>query len=121
MSLAVRLRPEDPTPPFEQLRSQIAAAITSGDLPTGWRLPTVRQLAGDLGVAAGTVARSYRELEAAGLVVTARGAGTRVAPLTAQPVQTQLEQLTASFVEQAHRLGASDRAIQDEVARRLRR
>ena len=43
--------PASPTPPFEQLRAQYVAAIASGELPPGSRLPTVRRLAGDLGLA----------------------------------------------------------------------
>ena len=59
---------DDPTPPFEQIRAGLASEIQSGRLSGGRRLPTVRQLAGDLRVAVGTVARAYRELEEAGLV-----------------------------------------------------
>lgn len=68
----------DPTPVFEQLRVQIANQIRLGTLPSDARLPTVRQLAADLGVSPGTVARTYSLLEADGLIVTRRGAGTRV-------------------------------------------
>ncbi|MBW4040899.1 MAG: GntR family transcriptional regulator [Acidobacteria bacterium] len=68
-----------PVPPFEQVREQLAGAILTGDLSAGDRLPSIRQLAADLGLAAGTMARAYSELESAGLVVTARGRGTRVA------------------------------------------
>lgn len=69
---------ENPTPPFEQIRSQIESQILLGSLPNGERLPTVRQLAADLGLAPGTVARAYAALDAAGLIETRRGAGTRV-------------------------------------------
>lgn len=65
-------------PPHEQVRQQLAGLIRSGELAAGVRLPPVRQLAGDLGLANGTVARAYKELEAAQLVSTARAAGTRV-------------------------------------------
>lgn len=57
-------------PPYEQLRLQIAALIASRSLKDGERLPAIRQLAGDLGIAPGTVARTYRELEVLGLVRT---------------------------------------------------
>lgn len=67
-----------PTPPFEQVRAQLAARIASGDLTAGTRLPPVRRLAGDLGLAANTVARAYRDLEAAGLVETRGRNGTVV-------------------------------------------
>jgi DNA-binding transcriptional regulator YhcF (GntR family) len=65
-------------PPFEQVRSQIAAQIQSGQLPVGARLPTVRGLAAQLGLAANTVARAFGELEHAGLVATRGRAGTTV-------------------------------------------
>jgi GntR family transcriptional regulator len=67
-----------PTPPYEQIRSQIENQILLGTLANGQRLPTVRQLASDLGLAPGTVARAYSELELASLIETRRGAGTRV-------------------------------------------
>ena len=67
-----------PIPPFEQLRAQLVDQIRSGQLAAGHRLPSIRQLAGDLRVAPGTVARAYSALEAAGLVETSRAAGTRV-------------------------------------------
>jgi DNA-binding transcriptional regulator YhcF (GntR family) len=62
------------TPPFEQIRSQLAAHVDGGALQPGDRLPTVRRLAEDLGVAANTVARAYRELEQSGVIET-RGRG----------------------------------------------
>lgn len=69
---------ETATPPYEQVQRQITSLIAVGQLNPGTRLPTVRSLAADLGVAAGTVARAYKELEAAGLVVTNRRQGTVV-------------------------------------------
>ena len=57
-----------PVPPYEQIRSQLATQIGDGTLPAGTRLPTVRRLAGDLGLAVNTVARAYKELETAGLI-----------------------------------------------------
>lgn len=71
--------PDSAVPPFEQVRTQIAEAIQRGELTAETRLPTVRQLAGDLGLAVNTVARSYRELEAAGLIETRGRNGTFVA------------------------------------------
>ena len=67
----------DARPPFEQIREQLTDQIRSGDLAAGHRLPSVRQLAGDLRIAPGTVARAYSELEADGLLESSRS-GTRV-------------------------------------------
>lgn len=78
MNLRVHVDSSDPTPPFEQLRRQLADLIRTGTLVDGQRLPSVRQLAADLSLAAGTVARAYAELEKGGLVLSRRGAGTRV-------------------------------------------
>lgn len=69
-----------PVPVFEQLRVQIAGEVRSGRLSGGTRLPSVRQLAADLDIAPGTVAKAFTALEAEGLVTTSRAMGTRVAP-----------------------------------------
>jgi DNA-binding transcriptional regulator YhcF (GntR family) len=73
------------TAPYEQVRVQLAARIGDGRLPAGSRLPTVRALAGELGLAVNTVARAYKELEADGLVATEGRRGTRVTGHVATP------------------------------------
>jgi DNA-binding transcriptional regulator YhcF (GntR family) len=111
---AVRIDPASTVPPYDQVRTQIAEHITSGVLAKGARLPPVRQLAADLGLAAGTVARAYQELENAGLVTTRRGGGTRVAEATVlsrAALDTALAARTVEFIAAARRLGASDDAI----------
>jgi DNA-binding transcriptional regulator YhcF (GntR family) len=67
-----------PVPPFEQVRAKLAGQIVDGTLAVGTRLPTVRQLAEDLGIAANTVGRAYRELEQTGLIETRGRGGTFV-------------------------------------------
>jgi DNA-binding transcriptional regulator YhcF (GntR family) len=67
-------------PPFEQLRAHILELVTSGELPAGFRLPPVRALADRMGLAANTVARAYKELEADGIVETRGRNGTAVSP-----------------------------------------
>jgi GntR family transcriptional regulator len=119
MSSALIVNPDDPTPPYEQLRRQLADLIESGQLVEGERLPPLRQLAGDLGLALGTVARTYRELEAARLVRSRRGAGTRVALSTPKPSarerQARLAGLASAYVMKARALGASDAEITGAV------
>ncbi|KFC53290.1 hypothetical protein GY12_18125 [Micrococcus luteus] len=82
---AVEIDLRSPVPPFEQIRARIADLVAAGKLPAGTRLPSVRALAGDLGIAPNTVVRAYRELEAAGVVRTARGKGTVVADTPPAP------------------------------------
>jgi len=74
----LRVDPDSAEPPFAQLRTQLTEQITAGTLQAGDRLPTVRRLAGDLGIAPNTVARAYRELEGDGLIVGRGRAGTFV-------------------------------------------
>lgn len=74
----LRIDPAGAVPPFEQLRSQLARQAADGSLPAGSKLPTVRGLADDLGVAPGTVARAYKELEADGVLETQGRRGTFV-------------------------------------------
>jgi GntR family transcriptional regulator len=115
MSAALTVLPDDPTPPYEQLRRQLADLIEGGQLVEGERLPPLRQLAGDLGLAVGTVARTYRELEGAGLVRSRRGGGTRVAQPSPKPSASEREaplaRLAATYVMKARTLGASDAEI----------
>ncbi|MFI2298602.1 GntR family transcriptional regulator [Actinacidiphila glaucinigra] len=67
-----------PVPPFEQLRAQLARQIQDRALAVGTRLPTIRRLAADLGLAVNTVGRAYRALEEAGLIETRGRAGSFV-------------------------------------------
>jgi DNA-binding transcriptional regulator YhcF (GntR family) len=69
---------DSPVPPFEQLRAQLARQIQDRTLAVGFRLPTIRRLAADLGLAINTVGRAYRELEEAGLIETWGRAGSFV-------------------------------------------
>jgi DNA-binding transcriptional regulator YhcF (GntR family) len=90
-------------PPYEQVRRRIAELAADGTLAAGAKLPPVRRLATDLGLAANTVARAYRELEQAGLVethgragtvITARAAGT---PAEAQRAAQRYAAATAAL------------------------
>ena len=99
---------DSPIPPYEQVRGQLAAMIGDDRLPVGTRLPTVRQLAGDLGLAANTVARAYRELEGAGLIETRGRHGTFVAPGRNDALD-RLQRAAASYAEESVRLGVEPR------------
>ena len=67
-SVRIALDPTSPIPPSVQVRRAIAGRIVRGSLLPGIRIPTVRELAGRLGLAPNTVAKAYRELEADGLL-----------------------------------------------------
>ena len=91
------------TAPYEQVRAQVAARIGDGRLPAGTRLPPVRALAAELGLAVNTVARVYKELEADGLVVTEGRRGTRVTGRVATP--GAVHQAAEALVLEARRAG----------------
>lgn len=104
--IALTVDPGGAESPFEQVRRQIASAAADGTLAPGHRLPTVRQLAADLGLAVNTVARAYRELEGDGVIVTQGRRGTFVASRS----ETTSAEVTASartLVGQARREGLS--------------
>lgn len=92
--------------PWRQVRDQLARLIGAGALPAGTRLPTVRQFARDLGLAPGTIARTYRELELSGLVDTGRARGTVVAETIAIDPMAALRDLARDYAASARALGA---------------
>ena len=113
---AVTIDLTDPTPPFEQLRRQFALLIETGQLAHGERLPSVRQLARDLGLAPGTVGRAYQELESAGLVRTRRGGGTTVSPTPRHTTKVAANHLAEAAWEYAARTVALGLTKADAVA-----
>lgn len=94
-------------PPFEQIRSQLLQAIGAGNLKPEDQLPTVRGLAADLGVAANTVAKAYRELELAGILVTRGRNGTFVAG-ELSPTKAAGARLAATVAQRMRELGMGD-------------
>ena len=99
--------PRSATPPYEQLRRQVVRLVRSGELAAGTRLPTVRALAGDLGLAVNTVAHAYRALERDGVVETRGRHGTFVA--VADDGRSEAVRAAEAFAERIRRLGV-DRA-----------
>ena len=112
MALDIAVDVHSPTPPYEQIRSQIAAYVQSGLLADGARLPTMRALAADLGVATGTVARAYSELESAGLVVSRRRTGTVVVGLPPQPpAEEEVRRTATRLAVQARAAGVDGETV----------
>jgi GntR family transcriptional regulator len=104
----LEIDPRSAVPPYEQLRQQVTALVLGGALEAGDRLPAIRQLANDLGLAGGTVARAYRELESDGVVTTHGRHGTVVAGLPRAPAPPpDLLAAARSYAGQASRTGAS--------------
>jgi len=111
----IRLDPQSAAPPYAQLQEQIGTMIRSGVLEEGSRLPAIRHLANDLGVAVNTVGRAYRELELDGLVAPHGRHGTVVrspAASSAPERRAGVASAAAAYAIEARHRGASlDQAL----------
>ncbi|GAA2691485.1 GntR family transcriptional regulator [Actinoplanes palleronii] len=96
--------PDAADPPYEQVRTQIAALAADGTLAAGTKLPPVRHLATTLGLAANTVARAYKELEQAGLVETRGRLGT-VVTARATGTSRRAQAAAIAYAESTRALG----------------
>jgi DNA-binding transcriptional regulator YhcF (GntR family) len=105
-ALAITVDASSGTPPFEQVRGGIRSQITDGSLAAGFRLPPVRSLADELGLAPNTIARAYRELEAAGFLETRGRAGTFVAA-TGDPREREGQRAARAFADRMTELGVT--------------
>lgn len=95
--------PASSVPPFEQLRAQVIEAVRTGELVAGAKLPTVRRLAGDLGIAPNTVARSYRELERDEVIET-RGRNGSFIAATGDATHRQAQAAATAYAERIRQL-----------------
>jgi len=119
----ISLDADDAVPPFQQIVDQIRAAIERGDLAAGIALPTVRQLADDLGIAPNTVARAYADLQENHWIVSEGRRGTRVAG--APPSRNKdlragaLTEAVRRFIDTLGRRGYTSAEIRDELRRHI--
>ncbi|GGW91565.1 GntR family transcriptional regulator [Streptomyces chryseus] len=104
VTLNIAIDADSGSAPYEQLRAQISEQARAGALPVGYRLPTVRGLAEELGLAANTVAKAYRALESDGVIETRGRNGTFVAA-AGDAAQRQAAAAAAGYAERARRLG----------------
>ncbi|MBE3000550.1 GntR family transcriptional regulator [Nocardiopsis sp. HNM0947] len=111
----IRIDPTSKVPPYEQIRAIVAIAAANGELPVGYRLPTVRALSGQLSVAVNTVARAYRELEQAGVVETRGRSGTFVAA-SGDDQRAEALEAARAYAEVIQRVGLDE----EEAVRILR-
>ncbi|WP_166867116.1 GntR family transcriptional regulator [Salinibacterium sp. ZJ70] len=114
----IRIDPRSTTPPFEQVRVQLLTQMQDGTLPAGTRLAPVRQLAAELNVAAGTVARAYKELEESGAVET-RGRGGTVVAWSTDAAERRIEMLAAQLASAAREERVSAARALEIVTRAL--
>jgi GntR family transcriptional regulator len=110
-------------PIYQQLVEQIREAVARGDLQPEERLPSVRQLSGDLVVNPNTVARAYLELERAGILVSRAGRGMFVAQprteLTKAARDRRLAESLDRWLTEAVHLGFSADEVVQLVSKRV--
>ncbi len=95
----------DPRPIYEQIQSELRRLMLTGALPPGSRLPSVRELAGQLAINPNTIQRAYRELESDGYILSVAGKGSFVAQVD-KLAEQQKKQAVEAFQAAAQRLRA---------------
>ncbi|MDV7219940.1 GntR family transcriptional regulator [Streptomyces prunicolor] len=105
--MTLKIHIDDSAAPYEQIRAQISKQARSGALPVGYKLPTVRGLAESLGLAANTVAKAYRALEADGVIETRGRNGTFVAA-AGSAAEREASLAAQAYAEKARRLGLAE-------------
>ena len=92
----------DPRPIYEQIQTELRRLMLTGVLPPGSRLPSVRELAGQLAINPNTIQRAYRELEADGYILSVAGKGSFVAQV--DQLAEQQKQAVDAFRAAAQKL-----------------
>jgi DNA-binding transcriptional regulator YhcF (GntR family) len=104
--LILKLDPASAVPTFLQLRAQLIDQVRIGDLKPGTRIPTVRALAEELGIAPNTVAKAYRQLEEDGILQTRGRNGSFVSP-QGGAAERKAQEAAAQFAARVRQLGIS--------------
>lgn len=114
--MRIPIQPDSAVPLYRQVADGMRAAIAGGLLQPGQPAPSVRALAAEIGVNYHTVARAWRELEAAGLLERQRGGAFLVAADAEHRSQDQeLRQQAQALCRQALASGLDATAIHDLV------
>ena len=114
-----RLDASSGVPPYLQLVHQVRQSLLLGYLRAGDRLPTVKELAGDLAINPNTVVKAYRQLEHEGLTGGRPGQGTFITATLAPPPPAASGSLRASLEDwfrSAQEAGLSEEAVTALIA-----
>lgn len=109
-------------PIWLQLRNRLVYLISSGQFAVGDKLPTVRELAVDLGINYNTVSKVYQDIERDGFIASFRGRGTFVADKylsNAGAAGNEADSLVDDFIRQCREFGIPRQDIVSLVERRL--
>jgi GntR family transcriptional regulator len=117
MAIGLRIDPRDAVPIWKQIEDSLRRMVAAGALPPGSPVPSVRDLARDLGVNPATVSKAYQGLSDAGVLEVRRGAGTFVSgtpPARLRGERTrELKEAASRYVAVAATIGADlDEALE---------
>jgi len=79
----------DPDPMYKQVTTQLRDAIARGRLVPGTKLPSIREMAEELGLSPITIRRSYADLERGGYIITRAGLGSFVAGFSKDKIREE--------------------------------
>ena len=107
------------TPIYQQIRNQIVLGVAAGQLQVGEPLPTVRQLAGDIGVNPMTVSKAYALLKEEGVIVIDRRHGAQISPVRPQvePLNGEFDERASLLISEARMKGASEEILKAHIFR----
>lgn len=120
-----RIEASSGVPIYRQIVGQIRTAVARGQLLPGEKLPTVREMSRILLVNPNTVARSYRDLEREGILVTRHGLGVFVSEMSSE-ISTEgrerrLQEAIDLLLTEAYHLGFSHAGLVERIEDRSRR
>lgn len=120
--MQIHISPHDGVPIYRQIVNQVKYLVAAERLGPGDEIPPIRRLAEELLINPNTVARAYRDLESAGVLVSRPGSGTRVAnngsPLRRAEKMRILGERAVGLVAEARQLGVGVDAVVDLVRRK---
>ena len=118
----IHLSLHDGVPIYRQIVTQVKYLVAAERLQPGDEMPPIRRLAEDLLINPNTVARAYRDLEAAGVLHSRPGSGTRVSsngsPLSRAEKMRILGERAVGLVAEARNLGVDVDAVVELVRRK---
>lgn len=102
-------------PIYAQIREQLKEQILNGQIPEGSTLPSIRQLAKEVGVSVITTTRAYNDLEAEGFIASMQGKGSVVLSIDNSLLKEQslmrIEEGLTTAIETARTMGMSEEEL----------
>ncbi|MCL2088060.1 MAG: GntR family transcriptional regulator [Oscillospiraceae bacterium] len=115
---------DDKTPIYSQIITMLSRSFARGQIQTGERIPSIRDMAINLKVNANTVGRVYQEMERMGLILSKRGTGyffTEDSGMKEKVRGSMAEESINRFLDEMQDLGFKDKQILDEIKKQTER